>query len=201
PNELNVTRILAIVKQTALAIQHVTGQNIVSGDISADNILLDERDQVKLSDFGGAAQIGQMVQAYNMHYSAPEIIYRGMSTETSDVYSLGVIIVQLITRQATEELGEVPKNQLKGTAQGSTGKKKKKEKGQSSKADEVSHVSIQTEQAIRTQRYNIHPDILRVNQEDGRTARTLLELANTCMRFHANQRPRIQDVVRRLADL
>ncbi|KAK4440812.1 hypothetical protein Salat_0416100 [Sesamum alatum] len=152
--------------------------------IKAPKIYFLMKGQVKLSDFGGAARIGQQINTFNKHYSAPEVIFTAACTETSDVYSLGVIIAQLITRRAAEDLGEVPRRPRPST-----------------RDDRNEHISVQTNNAIRRQRYNIHNSISVANRENQQIARSLIELAGGCMRHYANQRPRIEEVVQTLAEL
>lgn len=82
---------------------------IIYRDLKSSNILLDERNNPRLSDYG----LAKLVQSSNnkMHggvmggngYGAPEYERQGELTLKSDVYSFGVVLLELITgRQAMD---------------------------------------------------------------------------------------------------
>lgn len=76
---------------------------IIYRDLKASNILLDEMNNPRLSEYG----LAKLVQSGNkMHvprvmatygYCAPEYERHGELTSKSDVYSFGVILLELIT--------------------------------------------------------------------------------------------------------
>lgn len=83
---------------------------IIYRDLKSSNILLDDANNPKLSEYGLAklVQTGNKMAGYG--YCAPEYERQGELTLKSDVYSFGVVLLELITgRKAmdtSKETGE-----------------------------------------------------------------------------------------------
>ncbi|KDP22826.1 hypothetical protein JCGZ_00413 [Jatropha curcas] len=86
-----------------------TEENMVHGNLTSSNILLDEQTNAHIADFGlsrlmtTAANTNVIATAGTLGYRAPELSkLKNVNTKT-DVYSLGVIILELLTGKSPGE--------------------------------------------------------------------------------------------------
>ncbi len=105
-NALDLARAARIVRQLADALSYAHSQGIVHRDVKPANVMLDEKDQPMLMDFGLAARqeeaeklthAGQVMGT--PRYMAPEQAKgaTGHALPASDQYSLGVMLFEMIT--------------------------------------------------------------------------------------------------------
>ncbi|MEC5422742.1 Stk1 family PASTA domain-containing Ser/Thr kinase [Virgibacillus sp. C22-A2] len=100
---LDVQESLDIMKQITAAIAHAHANDIVHRDIKPQNILIDTYGQVKVTDFGIAIALSatSLTQTNSIlgsvHYLSPEQARGGMATKKSDIYSIGIVLFELLT--------------------------------------------------------------------------------------------------------
>ncbi|MGY0692340.1 Stk1 family PASTA domain-containing Ser/Thr kinase [Virgibacillus sp. FSP13] len=100
---IEVEKALDIMKQIGSAIAHAHANDIVHRDIKPQNILIDTYGQIKVTDFGIAVALSatSLTQTNSIlgsvHYLSPEQARGGMATKKSDIYSLGIVLFELLT--------------------------------------------------------------------------------------------------------
>nr|WP_295971981.1 Stk1 family PASTA domain-containing Ser/Thr kinase [uncultured Bacillus sp.] len=98
-----VEKALAIMRQLTSAISHAHQNHIIHRDIKPDNILIDKHGNVKITDFGiamalSATSITQTNSVMgSVHYLSPEQARGGVANHKSDIYSLGIVMFELLT--------------------------------------------------------------------------------------------------------
>jgi serine/threonine protein kinase len=98
---------------SALAQAH--GMGINHRDLKPENILISKDGRIKIADFGLARggllgstmTVGSSIVLGSVSYLSPEQVERGISDSRSDIYSLGIMIFELLTGRKPFE-GDTP---------------------------------------------------------------------------------------------
>ena len=94
-----------IAKEIASALESAHRNNLVHCDIKPHNILVMPDGHIKVTDFGIARAVSASTMTYSgsvmgsVHYFSPEQAKGTVITTKSDVYSLGVVLYEMLTGQ------------------------------------------------------------------------------------------------------
>ena len=100
-----IETIVHIAKQISAGLSHAHQNGIIHRDIKPQNILMKEDLTCKITDFGIARAYGDttLTQTNQMlgtvYYLSPEQARGNVATAQSDIYSLGILIFEMITGQ------------------------------------------------------------------------------------------------------
>jgi tetratricopeptide (TPR) repeat protein len=97
---MHLSLALVVVSDVARALAHAWHHGVVHGDIKPGNVLFRDADTVVLVDFGLASD-GHMhlqpVSRASLQYASPEILMGQAIDHRSDLYSLGVVLYEILT--------------------------------------------------------------------------------------------------------
>ena len=102
---LPMHRVIGIIFKCCLALDHAFRQGVVHRDIKPANILITDEDEPKITDFGLALNLSKdldkdstfVMGVGSPAYMSPEQIKNYPLNQKTDLYSLGVVLFQLLT--------------------------------------------------------------------------------------------------------
>jgi len=100
---LPLDRALPIARQICAGLAAAHAEGVLHRDLKPSNIMLDDKGNVRITDFGVAGLVdsaqGRDVRAGTPAYMSPEQIKGENVSTRSDLYSLGLVLFQLLTGQ------------------------------------------------------------------------------------------------------
>jgi serine/threonine protein kinase len=102
---LEPARAVNITRQIANALYHAHYNKIIHRDIKPHNVLISKDGRIKVADFGIARAVTSNTQTFSrnslvgsVHYFSPEQAKGKLATEQSDLYSLGIVLYEMLTK-------------------------------------------------------------------------------------------------------
>lgn len=104
-NVLAMDEAVSIALQICEALDHAHQNNLIHCDIKPHNILLGKGGRIKVTDFGIARAVTSATMTQtgtiigSVHYISPEQAKGGVASVHSDIYSLGIVLYEMLTGQ------------------------------------------------------------------------------------------------------
>lgn len=104
---------IKIMMQILSAVEYAHRHNIIHRDLKPQNILIAHDETIKITDFGIAVALSEnsITQTNSLlgsvHYISPEQARGSMATKQSDIYSLGILLYELLSGKVPFD-GESP---------------------------------------------------------------------------------------------
>ncbi|KAI3810641.1 hypothetical protein L1987_20262 [Smallanthus sonchifolius] len=154
---------------------------IIHRDVKSNNILLDERLNAKVSDFGLSKPLGEADQTHvttqvkgTMGYMDPEYYMTQQLNEKSDVYSFGIVMLELITARNPIEKGKYIVRQVKE--------------------------AMDTRKDLYNLREVLDP-IISLSSEQLQGLERFVDVALRCVEETGNRRPKMSEVVKEIENI
>ncbi|CAM9307947.1 unnamed protein product [Laminaria digitata] len=102
-----------IIRDICMGMAFLHSKKTVHGDLKSANVLLDSAGRAKIGDFGTCRQLQNTMSTglitftakssqsthMSLAWSAPEVLHAAGSTYASDVYSFGIVVWEVLSRE------------------------------------------------------------------------------------------------------
>jgi serine/threonine-protein kinase len=115
---LPADKALQIARELCSGLAAAHDRGVLHRDLKPANIMLDGRGHVRITDFGIAVlrtdELERRIVAGTPRYMAPELLSGGEATVRSDIYSLGMVLYELVTGRLVLERDSLVSTRTRG---------------------------------------------------------------------------------------
>ncbi|WP_369984027.1 protein kinase [Thalassolituus sp.] len=122
----DLSEVRVIIEQIVLGLRAFQRMGMIHRDLKPENVMITAQGQVKLIDFGTvlvkglsevASPIDEDCPVGSVNYIAPEYVIDGVATMQSDLFSLGVMVYEMLSGAQPFKMEKVHRSGAKSTSQ------------------------------------------------------------------------------------